>query len=607
MKSPYGWRFAVLVTAGVTVVATAVSGAAIAPAGQAGGRTAARTAAKVTPAAPPAHWCNTNGITCAEPFQKWQNFPFYQRLRKQGVKLGEYIGHDEPSTLFYSNTPGSGNNNTYQLRLPKDPPVLPRQDQSGGTFGFQLHPTFWVGMAMCDNQSAPNPAYPGAPYPTVGCTPDSDANIFTSDSGSSSHYIGKHPGVAFMEMQFYPPGWVKWPAGNSCDGTRWCAALNIDSLSENMNTGVPNNNACLNGAGLEPVNFAFLTRNGVATAPANPLDSARFNPSPKKDFFMRSGDRLRVRLFDTSKGFTVIVDDLTAGTTGKMVASTANGFASVKFAPSAKTCSLVPNAFHPAYSTSSPQTRVTWAAHSYNIAFADEIGHFEFCNKVDSSSPILGCAKGAGFDTNNVDLQDDNYCLPAPGVAGTQSSRIKVTGCLGILGDSDIDFDGVPYDARVWPGSIANSQAAKLLTPTPVRFTSPTTVGGANFSRVAFEADLPRIEDFRPDSPFGGVQQGCQRFVKNPSDPHPGQGCVNPPPQSRDYPFYVTTKPGGHCQWTEVGGVHLSGITNAFGGSAATEYGQSLLTGDYPTSPAGTVTLRDNNFRRILSANPCTA
>ena len=21
--------------------------------------------------APPAHWCNTNGVTCAEPFQKW--------------------------------------------------------------------------------------------------------------------------------------------------------------------------------------------------------------------------------------------------------------------------------------------------------------------------------------------------------------------------------------------------------------------------------------------------------------------------------------------------------------------------------------------------------
>jgi hypothetical protein len=600
MKRPRGWRLSVLVTVGITVAATAVSSATAASAVQSAG------AAAVTPqpAAPAAHWCNTNGVTCVEPFQNWQDFPFYQKLHKEGVKIGEYIGHDEPSSLFYSSKPGSGNNNTYQLNLPKDPPVQPRQDQRGGTWGFQLHPAFWLGMAMCDNQSAPNPAYPAAPYPTVGCKADSDSNIFTSDSASSSHYIGKHPGVAFMEMQFYPPGWVKWPVGNSCDANRWCAALNIDSLSENENTGVPNNNACLNSAGLEPVNFAFLTRNGAATAPANPLDNARFNLSAKKDFFMRSGDRLKVHMSDTSQGFAVVVRDLTAGTTGRMVASTANGFASVKFDPSASSCSLVPNAFHPAYSTSSPKTRVTWAAHSYNVAFSDETGHFEFCNKVDTTSSILGCASGAGRDANNIDLQDDNYCLPVPGVPSTQSSKIKVTGCLGVLGDSDIDFDGVPYYAHVWPGSIANQRAARLLTPTPIKFTSPTTVGGANFSRMAFETDLPRIEDFRPDSPFGGVTQNCQRFIQNPSDPHPGQGCVNPPPQSRDYPFYVTTKSRGTCFWTEVGGVHVARLTNAFGGSSATEFG-SLLASDYPVSPAGTVSTRYQNFRRILSTNPC--
>src|SRR5712664_2298899 len=32
-----------------------------------------------------------------------------------------YIGHDEPSTLFYSNQPGSGNQMTYTLKLPNDP------------------------------------------------------------------------------------------------------------------------------------------------------------------------------------------------------------------------------------------------------------------------------------------------------------------------------------------------------------------------------------------------------------------------------------------------------------------------------------------------------
>ena len=59
---------------------------------------------------------------------------------------------------------------------------------------------------MCDDQSAPNPTYSGSPYPNNACTPDSDSNIYTSDDPTSPNYIGKAPGGAFMEMQFYPPG-----------------------------------------------------------------------------------------------------------------------------------------------------------------------------------------------------------------------------------------------------------------------------------------------------------------------------------------------------------------------------------------------------------------
>ena len=33
----------------------------------------------------------------------------------------EYVGHDEPSNIFYSNKPGSGNRMQYTLRLPRDP------------------------------------------------------------------------------------------------------------------------------------------------------------------------------------------------------------------------------------------------------------------------------------------------------------------------------------------------------------------------------------------------------------------------------------------------------------------------------------------------------
>jgi hypothetical protein len=553
--------------------------------------------------APVTHWCNTNGVTCTEPYQNWEDFSWFDRVSKQ-VNINEYIGHDEPSVLFYSNTPGSGNSPTYSVTLPTDPPLTPKQDGSGGTFNFQLRPAYWFGMAMCDDQSAPNPPYSGAAYPNVPCTADSDTNAFTSDNSSDPDYIGKHPGTAFMEMQFYPPGWTLWPTGNSCDATRWCAALNIDSLSEDMNTGAVNNADCLASAGLEPVNFAYLTKNGAATSPANPLNPDRFNLDPNKDFFMNSGDTLTLSMHDTAAGFQVTINDATTGTSGSMTASTANGFGSVVFDPSAATCSVQSNAFHPEYATSSPSTRVPWAAHSYNVAASDEIGHFQFCDKVNLDS-VLSCAKGNGFDTNNINPEDDNYCLPVPGDPST-NGFIRVKGCLGIFGDSDLDFDGTSYDDHVWPGTTQNHTVDSILAPTPLRFTSPTFGDGSAYGQIAFEADLPRIEDFRPDAPFGGVLQNCQRFIANPSDPNPGQGCVNPPPQSRFYPLYTTTTIGGKC-WFQQGGPYIPGTTNTFGGSSATEYGtkSNLLVGDYPAAPAGTVTTRYNNFRNILGSNPC--
>jgi hypothetical protein len=42
-----------------------------------------------------------------------------------------------------------------------------------------------------------------------------------------------------------------------------------------------------------------------------------------------------------------------------------------------------------------------------------------------------------------------------------------------------------------------------------------------NYSRVAFEANLPRIES--------NTNPLCQRHVSNPADQNPGQDCVNPP------------------------------------------------------------------------------
>jgi len=59
-----------------------------------------------------------------------------------------------------------------------------------------------------------------------------------------------------------------------------------------------------------------------------------------------------------------------------MTASAANGFGQVQYDPTGTSCVNLPYDFHPMYSTSSEQTRVIWAAHTYNISFTSEIGHF---------------------------------------------------------------------------------------------------------------------------------------------------------------------------------------------------------------------------------------
>jgi hypothetical protein len=543
------------------------------------------------------HWCGTNGWNCAEPALTWGEFRGYDKAIRDGARFSEYIGHDEPATLFYSNKPGAGNNVNWQLNLPKDPPTPPKQDGSGGVDNFQLNPTFWLGMDMCDSQGSPNPdgmALDG--HATPKCVPDSDSNIYSSLNASNPHYIGFGPGQAFEEMQFYPPGWVSWPLGISCTAKQWCAALNIDTFSENLNTGQFNNTSCLNTVGPEPVNFEWITKDGKPTAPANPGDPSHFIPVPSQQFLMNSGDHLSVHMHDTSSGLRVDIKDMTTGTSGTMTASAANGFGNVLFRPNADECTIKPYNFHPMFSTSSPETRVSGAAHTYNISFSDETGHSEYCGKV-GTDPNLTCKTPLGADTNDGDtagpdpLGDDDACLPK-----SASLLVKINMCT----DIDGDFDGVSY-LDSWPGSISNPTADALIHPTPVRFTSPLT-NGQNFSSMSFESDVTRDES--SDTSFN-VQQPCERHISNPGDPVPGLGCTNPPPNSTFYPFYTTTNVSNTCWW-QLGGPYIPKTTNEFGGSAHAEFGP-LEVVHYPTAPIGTITKRYNDLRKILPTNPCPA
>jgi hypothetical protein len=492
---------------------------------------------------------------------------------------GEYVGHDEPSVEFKSGVPGSGNDITYTVTLPVEPGRFPTQSGLGATWNFQLRPTFWFGLTLCDTESAPEF--------TKTCTPDSDANDLVGTNPAKPDYIGKHPGNAFMELQFYGPGYVPQFEGFGCTAHQYCAAMTIDSRTINQNTGVENTSACDNFVlgGPEPINWAYITRTGVPQGPPGPLDSGTFdapnftslNIDPTKELLMNPGDRIKIHMYDTPAGFRTDLADLTTGQTGTMTASVANGFAHVLYTPDSTTCQEAPYAFHPEYSTANPRGN-TWSAHTYNVAMSDEIGHFENCLKLDAD---FNCVKPGAFDGPTPDEDDDNnFCVP-----GEDSTLVKINGCFS----DDEDFDGQSY-RNDWPGTDPNVTRDQRLHPSPLLFTSPLANGQTNYSTVAFETDLPRIEDAdsQDNPPF------CNRNT--------GAHCVNPPNGAQFYPFYTTGVSNGGCVWQE-GGNFIPGTTNHFGGSSTTAYGPLLKTA-YP-DVGFTVTRLFNNFNSRDFRNPC--
>ena len=264
---------------------------------------------------------------------------------------------------------------------------------------------------------------------------------------------------------------------------------------------------------------------------------------------------------------------------------TCNAVEWLRFEPDSPKCHETPYTFRPMYSTSSEHTRLSWTAHGYNVAYSDEIGHFEYCNAINHEGGH--CTQDGVFDTDSTldGFDDDLGCF-----SGDSSFLVMITGCTF----TDEDFDGVPYKT-VWPGSTVMPEPG--IQSTPVVFSSPTT-NGASYGRVAFEADLPRIE-FDTNPP-------CQRHISNPADPNPGQDCVNPPLGADFYPMYVANTLGSNCYWAEGGPnarINPGAKINNFGGSSATEFG-ALLTLFYP-APNGQPSYRYNNFRQVLDPNPC--
>ncbi|HEX9034308.1 MAG TPA: hypothetical protein VF834_20885 [Streptosporangiaceae bacterium] len=485
------------------------------------------------------------------------------------IDNGHYIGHDEPSVKFISGTPNSANTMTYFMTMPTDPAMRPTNSGSVVKYA-ELSPAPWFGLPLCDPRS----------YPQNPCTPDSDTNSGVISDPNAA-------GSAFMELQFYPPGFPPFADSVSCSQTLWCAAITIDSLESQFNF------ANLNPNCTEPVNFAFLSRNGKPAGPPSPqLASARTFLPNRNTLMIRSGDVLKVAITDPSQGFTTTVTDLTTHQKGWITASAGNGFMNTDF----QTCQGFRHTFHAEYNTAAQQNQVPWAALEGGVLMQQEMGHSEVCGALIHRNPLVqptvtdrnvfdtcvggseggrrtvgegSCSARTGVcqhpmtqgTSGPIACPSKNFaggqlCEFADGVCLPQGTRtvsfgqrqMKETSPVnfcqaGRFQNGDLDFDGLPYQRTTWPNGSPN-------VPTSFRYAGPFDAAGQSYPQIQFETDVP------------GSEFLCDVFT--------GNLCTAPPVSAPFYPFWTLTSkkgqnvghglfPTGACVWNF--GNTISGVT----------------------------------------------
>jgi hypothetical protein len=518
----------------------------------------------------------TAGNLCTDPISLFNGKP------TRFVDNGWYVGHDEPSVKFISSAPGSGNTMSYVMRVSRDPAAAPTASGSVTDYG-QLSPAPWFGLPICD---------PGS-YPQNPCTPDSDSN-----SGMDTP---QDAGSAFMELQFYPPGFTPFVDSTSCSATQWCVALNIDSLECTHGFATCNNNC------VEPVNFAYLQTNGVPAGPPSPQLTNVSTLTPNAHTLMiNPGDVLDVSITDPPQGFTATVRDLTTHRTGFMTASAANGFMNTSITD----CSGSPFTFHAEYSTARIQNQVPWAALEGGVLMEQEIGHGEVCGSLANQDPFslgasfndqnvydtcMGGAEGSSGGEGPCNINGicrnammqgaagpvacptkksasgaicefaDGYCVPAGvrtalvnGVPTQESARANE--CYqNRFQNGDVDYDGSSYLAD-WPNGSPNF-------PTTFQYAGPFTARGQTYPQVQFETDA------------GGSEALCDTVT--------GSGCAAPPIGAQFYPFWslgagTLGSTGTACLWnfgnTEPNTVAAFGKDAQYGVPDIARYGGTLTS-----------------------------
>jgi hypothetical protein len=506
---------------------------------------------------------------------------------------GHYVGHDEPSVKFISDSPNSGNTMTYFMRLPTDP-AKPPTDNGSVTHYSELSVAPWFGLPICD---------PGS-YPQNPCTPDSDSNVGNINDPNDA-------GSAFMELQFYPPGLPPFAESDSCTSTKWCAAITIDSLESQFNF------VNLNPGCVEPVNFAFLQRNGVPAGPPGPQTANADTMMPNDETLeMNPGDNIKLAITDPPAGLTATVTDFTTGQTGTMTASAGNGFMNTNYL----TCAGSPFTFHAEYATAQQQNSVPWAALDGGVLMEQEIGHGEVCASLKNRDPYTATngvvtdpnvfeQDNHVFDTcvggnegthrhnhrtiNNVGEGSCNastgvcknaetegrhgpvacpsdkftsgaLCEFADGVCLPKGNRSVTIGTSQVTENSpvnfcfnnrfqngDLDYDGTGYRPD-WPNGLANR-------PQSFRYIGPFDSAGTIYPLIEWESDAP------------GSESLCNFST--------GANCQVPPLGSagRFYPYWTMTNkqtisgfPAGTCTWNF--GNTIKGVTTQNFGKDA-EYG----------------------------------
>ena len=389
-----------------------------AAAAQAAGALGPPSAGKTNFGASPEPLCESRASLCADPYAnparrlRWPRRTVARvQVRRSGVGQRHHI-HDDSAARAAPPPTASG---------------------AGATWNFELRPTFWFGLTLCDTESCAR-VYEDLQsrlrFERPRRRKPERAELHRQAPGQCLH------GVAVLRARLRAP--VRRVRLHGAPVLRGDDNRQPDARPEHR---AENTAACNNYilGGPEPINWAYVTRSGRSQAPANPLFTGTFaspnlsavNPDTTKDLLMSPGDRIRIHMYDTPAGFRTDLTDLTTGQNGSMTASTANGFGHILYTPATPpsgTCQEAPYAFHPEYSTANPRGN-TWSAHTYNVAMSDEIGHFENCLALDANA---NCTQPGNQDAGGLDEDDgNNFCVPGPTRRWSRSTAVSARTRIG--------------------------------------------------------------------------------------------------------------------------------------------------------------------------------